>query len=91
MKSLIVTLVLLFSLFTFMGCSGASDNGGSTSATSNVCKRCEGSGVIATYSTLGCKDPLSHYQGDCKAEEHTSSCTASGSKTCPCCHGSGKL
>ena len=62
----------------------------STPVDDNVCSVCNGMGVIATYSYNGCHD-VSHYShGDCASDHHTSECTQSGTKTCACCHGTGK-
>ena len=59
-------------------------------AEENVCSKCNGLGVVNTYSYDGCHD-VSHFAvSDCGSDHHTSECTSSGEKTCPCCNGTGK-
>lgn len=61
-----------------------------TTEDDNICSVCNGLGVVNTYSYDGCHD-VSHFGvSDCSSDHHTSACTSSGEKTCPCCHGTGK-
>jgi len=62
----------------------------STNQEEKKCVRCNGSGSVSTYSSATCT--MSHFdQGDCYGGHKSEyDCTTVGSKTCPCCHGSGK-
>lgn len=56
----------------------------------SYCPRCGGAGEISTYGAGGCSN-MSHFpSSDCSRDYHTDSCIASGSKSCPCCNGTGK-
>lgn len=80
--------------------SDNSSSSGSNSSTSsgssnnkqqdNKCPRCNGSGSVSTYSAATCT--MSHFEsGDCYGGHKSGyDCIPTGSKTCPCCNGSGK-
>lgn len=84
-------LVLAFGSDESKSSSSSSSNSSSPTKTEEKkCERCGGRGRIATYGAYGCSD-MSHFASyDCGTDSHTSSCTSSGSKTCPCCNGTGK-
>lgn len=65
-------------------------NSSSSDSEPRKCSRCYGSGKVATYSSLTCEASHFDYR-DC-GEGHKSEydCFAVGSKTCPCCKGTGK-
>jgi hypothetical protein len=90
--SLFITGLFLFMAF------GSDESKSSETKSTNIeekkqeqkCNRCGGSGYIATYGAYGCKH-MSHFASSpCGSDSHTSDCISSGSKTCPCCHGTGK-
>lgn len=62
----------------------------SETTSDSTCPRCEGSGEISTYGAGGCSNMAHFSLSDCGHDHHTDSCIASGSKTCPCCNGTGK-
>lgn len=86
---LIIFILLLGGLIYYIVKSNSKPNSATNSTESNVCRRCGGTGSVATYGY--CTDPVNHFHGDCNPETHTEACTASGSKTCPCCNGIGKV
>jgi uncharacterized membrane protein YgcG len=54
------------------------------------CNRCNGMGSVSTYSSVTCK--FSHFNyGDCFGGHKSGyNCVPVGSKTCPCCNGTGE-
>lgn len=56
----------------------------------DVCSKCGGTGYVPTYSIEGCRHPAHFSVGDCTSDHHSAECISSGSKTCPCCNGTGK-
>jgi hypothetical protein len=96
LKSISATLITGVFLFLAFGSDESKKSGNSSSESkteqkaSDVCPRCDGRGHIATYGAYGCKNSSHFASGSCGTDSHTGECTSSGSKTCPCCNGSGK-
>jgi hypothetical protein len=97
LKTIGSTLIVGAFLFFAFGSDDSKSTSSSSSSSSSSskpeekkCVRCGGRGSISTYSSATCT--MSHFdQGDCYGGHKSGfNCTPVGSKTCPCCNGSGK-